>query len=559
MLENDQSEDERIGKLTIYYCKQCNLKSDNKSTIKEHIKTCFKNDLITVTIEETDINPIKRRKFKKPPDFIGKKDLDSMLICLECPQSKFYNSYELEIHHKCHSNIIGSGQDIILSCFHCDYGLGEKADWSRLRIHLYQMHKIDFTIECKYCQNIYPVATEYQKHLKEVHYICCSKCSFKTEYQQNFEAHSKCHIRNSKHFRCFICGYSYNKLPSRWSLMAKHIILHHPQTVIPPYQCPNCQEGCAELPLYYKHLKHCLKKRENSSYKIPNRSGKIKRLAYEATNSSYTIPDVSQLICIEEDINAETGKNCTYYCDEHDFLTDSLYTILHHHGLFHSLQNEDNLSTREDLLKLLDDMNTKHANEPIISESDTPRCCYCKRTFSSREAFIFHWRKSHSALDAYKRFKCQYCEKIFRSQGSQQTHISQFHRPKSKSKLECSKKSKIVYVCEECGYTTPVKKRLSNHRLSVHEGVKPYNCSKCTFKTNEVSDLKRHLNKHDGLQKFKCQLCPYASYQRFLLVNHCSRTHNIQLPRASRNTLGNNRNIRFSNRVKNSSTFEDNV
>lgn len=236
MIQDANEDDEQIGILMIYYCKKCNLRSDKKSTIVEHLKTCSKiNEINEVTIEETDINPVKRRKFQTPPEFINKTYLESMLLCLECPQSKFYNSTELNIHQKCHSNSIGSGEDIALFCNHCGYGIGEKLDWSHLRVHLHQVHNVNFNIHCKYCQDKFQVATDYQKHLKEYHYISCSKCKFKTEYQQNFDVHFKCHIKNTKKFECYICGYSYTKLPCRWSLIAKHIIVHHPQTLIPPY------------------------------------------------------------------------------------------------------------------------------------------------------------------------------------------------------------------------------------------------------------------------------------------------------------------------------------
>lgn len=94
-------------------------------------------------------------------------------------------------------------------------------------------------------------------------------------------------------------------------------------------------------------MKHCIKKQEDNNYKIPNRSGKIKRLVYNASANNLTKNDQTSFINNEDRINKESDKSCTYYCDEHDFLTDNLYTILHHHGLVHCSQNEDSLSTRK--------------------------------------------------------------------------------------------------------------------------------------------------------------------------------------------------------------------
>ncbi len=90
----------------------------------------------------------------------------------------------------------------------------------------------------------------------------------------------------------------------------------------------------------------------------------------------------------------------------------------------------------------------------------------------------------------------------------------------------------LVYF-QYCGYTTPENSRLKNHVMSVHQGVMPYACDQCDYKTNEKSDIVRHKHKHLGIKRYQCQFCNYRADQRWLLVSHCAKQHGVQLPRVS--------------------------
>ena len=49
----------------------------------------------------------------------------------------------------------------------------------------------------------------------------------------------------------------------------------------------------------------------------------------------------------------------------------------------------------------------------------------------------------------------------------------------------------------------------------MHKGIKDHACpwSNCMWRTNEPSNLKRHLLTHTGLRPHKCPHCTYAASQ----------------------------------------------
>ena len=78
----------------------------------------------------------------------------------------------------------------------------------------------------------------------------------------------------------------------------------------------------------------------------------------------------------------------------------------------------------------------------------------CDKSFKNKEDLRIHLKRHDGLMQIYK-YQCRYCEKIFQTAGSRQTH----------------------------------------ERL--HTGEKPYACKVCDYKCADVSNLKKHeRNKH---------------------------------------------------------------
>ncbi|KAF5292477.1 hypothetical protein FQA39_LY14024 [Lamprigera yunnana] len=73
------------------------------------------------------------------------------------------------------------------------------------------------------------------------------------------------------------------------------------------------------------------------------------------------------------------------------------------------------------------------------------------------------------------------------------------------------------YKCKECGYKTVRKNRLKEH-IKIHTGHE-YKCEECDYKSVWKSNLTQHIKIHTG-EKFKCKECDYKTTWKRNLKEH---------------------------------------
>ena len=60
----------------------------------------------------------------------------------------------------------------------------------------------------------------------------------------------------------------------------------------------------------------------------------------------------------------------------------------------------------------------------------------------------------------------------------------------------------------------------------MHEGLKPFLCEVCSYKTSQKQSLKKHIDViHRGLKPFKCPSCSYTAGQKGHLKKHLLTAH----------------------------------
>ena len=146
--------------------------------------------------------------------------------------------------------------------------------------------------------------------------------------------------------------------------------------------------------------------------------------------------------------------------------------------------------------------------------------------------------------------ECRDCNFKASSQENIREHQS-FH---IKSQLTILIKDVQAYKCNDCDYSTEVKKSLSDHFKNVHEKIIRFRCNICDFKSFHKISLKNHGLRHRnetfriiriGCEecevnntehkfhknhvkrpgKFKCGNCIYTTDSQKSFSNHCKSVH----------------------------------
>lgn len=133
-------------------------------------------------------------------------------------------------------------------------------------------------------------------------------------------------------------------------------------------------------------------------------------------------------------------------------------------------------------------------------------CETCGKVVQSLRALIKH-KNLHT-----DKYKCEECNKIFNSEVSLKNHH------KVHSGFVGSE------VCNVCDKTFYDKSSLNKHTLSVHMGIKNFQCEFCSLSFFARKTYEEHVRVHTGERPFKCTQCP-KSYKRIADLNHHLRLH----------------------------------
>ncbi|XP_054276962.1 uncharacterized protein LOC128995926 [Macrosteles quadrilineatus] len=139
-------------------------------------------------------------------------------------------------------------------------------------------------------------------------------------------------------------------------------------------------------------------------------------------------------------------------------------------------------------------------------------------------------------------FKCQFCDKEFKTKYNWQRHLKTVHKRNSAGDLLQDLKEKR-FVCAICDKSYVEKRNLDHHINSVHllsevKRQKKFKCSSCTFQTAYQINLKRHFSrKHENQliqpttsRKYECQECTASFSHKKNLNYHKRKFHSNDIP-----------------------------
>ncbi|XP_076240567.1 uncharacterized protein LOC143183060 [Calliopsis andreniformis] len=147
-------------------------------------------------------------------------------------------------------------------------------------------------------------------------------------------------------------------------------------------------------------------------------------------------------------------------------------------------------------------------------------CSECSNAFYTKHAL-----RQHMLRHAGKKYKCGLpgCPTVLRTASELRSHRSLVHENASSDR---------PYRCMDCSYAAKTKTQLRRHR-SRHEDpttamksqLRACPFSGCTFKTRLTSHLQRHVRLHTGTKPYKCRHCSYASNNLENLRKHVLSTN----------------------------------
>ena len=103
-------------------------------------------------------------------------------------------------------------------------------------------------------------------------------------------------------------------------------------------------------------------------------------------------------------------------------------------------------------------------------------------------------------------------------------HLDDLSPSSSPAKVKTSSK-KRVFICNECGRQYCTQNELNKHMIQSHESQKPFDCSMCEMKFNELSSKKRHEKEHAGYKPFRCYICSFEFTRASNLRSHILKVH----------------------------------
>ncbi|XP_076470431.1 zinc finger protein ZFAT-like isoform X2 [Babylonia areolata] len=186
------------------------------------------------------------------------------------------------------------------------------------------------------------------------------------------------------------------------------------------------------------------------------------------------------------------------------------------------------------------------------------QCPHCPDKFETIKRLRVHMSVSHpdlpreelDKLTGYKHkmqgkmgrrsYKCPYCERVFiRANSELQKHIwiHEGVKPfkcslctyacRSKNNLQAHMlrhSSHKPFACQECGKAYKSKTALRWHVRS-HKTGNLFKCDKCPYEAQQRSHLKRHMETHEVMKRFVCQHCDYSANTVGYMKIHYARTH----------------------------------
>jgi len=140
--------------------------------------------------------------------------------------------------------------------------------------------------------------------------------------------------------------------------------------------------------------------------------------------------------------------------------------------------------------------------------NDGFKCEKCKRYLKSAFTLLKHTRKCSAT-------PCPVCGKEFMSKWKLGNHVKGHMDTKS-------------HICDECGKDFLHNFTLVEHIEIVHQGKRPYTCTRCDKTFSRAGNLRAHKLIHTGVRPFPCNLCEKECREKIQLIKHLRSKHGVE-------------------------------
>ena len=303
----------------------------------------------------------------------------------------------------------------------------------------------------------------------------CELCNKTFSHAGHLNRHIKTVHEKLKNYKCDFCDKAFGQ-PKNLSI---HINGVHNK--VKNYKCDQCDKAFSYRQQLKRHINNVHKRQKNHKCYLCDKAysdlgqlnGHINSVHEGLKNYKCDICDkvFSQFGHLNVHILNTTHKKCDI-CDKYFSGSDSLQT--------HIKNNHKDIVECDFCDKIFDESKLKMHINSIHEEQKDFKCNFCNQNFWYFPQLKTHVFDHHHAA-GLKKWKCDFCEKIFRQKWVQTKHTNVVHKS-------------LIYNgnCKICGNA------FSGDSLFHSCPIKKYKCHLCDKNFNQTKKLEKHIkNVHE--------------------------------------------------------------
>nr|CAI5870419.1 unnamed protein product [Callosobruchus analis] len=492
-----------LGVICRCTCTYCNKTFAHKISLNDHIIKMHPDFIASVSskIHECAKCTYKTTISSKLTEHMTKHpDLASNCVLIRCSycNKTFAHKKSLNDHIiKIHPDFIASVSGKIHECTKCAYKTTRS---SHFRDHMAKHPELAAICRCTYCDETFPRKTLLNEHITKKHpdFIAsvgckvheCTKCSYKTTRSSHLKDHMAKHPEladNCVFYRCTYC----NKTFVRKTLLNEHITKKHPDFIASVsckvHECTKCSFKTTRIRNFKEHM---VVHHELAGSRIFKCTYCNKTFARKLSLNDHIIKKHPDFIASVSSKIHECTK-CTYKTTR-------------------SSHFRDHMATHPELAAIC-------------------RCTYCDKTFPRKTLLNNHITKKHPDFIASVSCKVHECTKC-----TYKTTRSSYLKDHMAKHPELADNC-VFCRCTYCNKTFASKTVLNEHITKKHPdfiasvSCKVHECTKCSFKTTRICNLKKHMVVHPELAGNRifnrCIYCDETFASKLSLNDHITKKH----------------------------------
>eukprot|EP00057_Strongylocentrotus_purpuratus_P003684 XP_003727141.1 PREDICTED: zinc finger protein 37 [Strongylocentrotus purpuratus] len=312
--------------------------------------------------------------------------------------------------------------------------------------------------------------------------IVCSLCDLQFETKNDRTKHMhNIHKEHRKQYKCSTCGKTF-VVKGNYSI---HVETHQDNAKRQKYNCKICDTTYLSKYTYNNHMQRHAGKSKLFECETCGKTLTSKRGLERHINSVHTKEiKYNCEVCGKQFYNTrnlkvheDTHKEKAFKCEECGKGFVGAYQLRIHKESVHSNAGQCLCDVCGSAFK--SQGNLKQHNLTAHTDVYKYSCDVCGKKFKRTSLRNAHM-KIHSNDPANKPFKCELCNKAFRTQDKLKVHTDWHYNIRS-------------YTCDLCGKSFLTKGNLDKHQF-VHKDKKPHECQICSRGFMDLPGLRKHLD-----------------------------------------------------------------